>query len=137
MGTFDHAGAASSYQDSHLLFDFGRKAVLFDGQPVSLRRKEFDLLALLVRNAGQAVPRRQLLLEVWGYHSEVRTRTLDVHVRRLRKKLGPHADRYIETIFAVGYRFQPLSGGRLIGPLDEAGGSGLENSRPLVGESIF
>jgi DNA-binding response OmpR family regulator len=45
---------------------------------------------------------------VWGYTNEIRTRTLDVHVRRLRKKLGSYAEQYIETIFGIGYRFQPF-----------------------------
>jgi DNA-binding response OmpR family regulator len=49
----------------------------------------------------------RLLREIWGYGSGIRTRTLDVHVRRVRKKLGAFADQYIETIFGIGYRFQP------------------------------
>ena len=102
------------YEDRHLAVDFGEQLVLLDGQPLMLRKKEFDLLALLVQNAGQVVPRQSLLSLVWGYHGEVRTRTLDVHVRRLRSKLGSHADRYIETIFGIGYRFQPCSS---VGPL--------------------
>ena len=47
-----------------------------------------------------------LLARVWGYHPDARTRTLDVHIRRLRRKLGAYGDRYIETVFGVGYRFQ-------------------------------
>ena len=58
-------------------------------------------------HAGEIIPREALLLQVWGYGAEIRTRTLDVHVRRLRKKLGGYADHYIETIFGIGYRFQP------------------------------
>jgi len=97
------------YQDRHLSVDFREQVVLLDGKPLVLRKKEFDLLALLVQNAGQVVPRQALLSLVWGYSGEVRTRTLDVHVRRLRSKLGDHADRCIETIFGIGYRFQPSS----------------------------
>jgi DNA-binding response OmpR family regulator len=96
------------YQDCHLSVDFREQLVLLDGQRLVLRKKEFNLLALLVQNAGQVVSRESLLSLVWGYSGGVRTRTLDVHVRRLRSKLGSHADRYIETIFGIGYRFRPL-----------------------------
>jgi DNA-binding response OmpR family regulator len=105
------------YQDRHLSIDFREQLVLLDGQRLALRKKEFDLLALLVRNAGQVVSRQSLLSLVWGYSGEVRTRTLDVHVRRLRSKLGCHADRYIETIFGIGYRFQPFPAVGPLGPI--------------------
>jgi DNA-binding response OmpR family regulator len=72
-----------------------------------LTRKDYDLLAVLVQNAGDIVPREALLMRVWGYSNQIRTRTLDVHIRRLRKKLGDYAEQYIETIFGIGYRFQP------------------------------
>jgi len=77
---------------------------------MGLTRKEYDLLALLIQNAGDVVTRDTLLLRVWATANQIRTRTLDVHIRRLRKKLGEHSGTYIETIFGVGYRFQPLSG---------------------------
>jgi DNA-binding response OmpR family regulator len=95
------------YQDLDLAVDLERKAVLVTSKIVSLTRKEYDLLAILVQNSGEIVARESLLLEVWGYGKEIRTRTLDVHIRRLRKKLAPAGERYIETIFGVGYRFQP------------------------------
>ena len=97
-----------SYGDEHLSLDFGQQVVILDHQRMTLTRKEYELLSLLVQHAGQIVPRDALLLQVWGYSSEIRTRTLDVHVRRLRKKLGAYADQYIETIFGIGYRFQPF-----------------------------
>jgi DNA-binding response OmpR family regulator len=96
------------YRDEHLAMDFAQQAVMLDSERMVLTRKEYDLLALLVQHAGEIIPREELLMQVWGYSSEIRTRTLDVHVRRLRKKLGGHADRYIETIFGIGYRFQPF-----------------------------
>ena len=96
------------YRDEHLAMDFAQQAVILDSERVTLTRKEYDLLALLVQHAGQIIPRDALLMQVWGYSTEIRTRTPDVHVRRLRKKLGGYADRYIETIFGVGYRFQPF-----------------------------
>ena len=105
------------YRDSHLSVDFREQVVVLDGKRLVLRKKEFDLLALLVQNAGQVVPRQVLLSLVWGYSGDVRTRTLDVHVRRLRSKLGFHADRYIETIFGIGYRFQPCSTMDPLGPI--------------------
>ena len=96
------------YQDTHLEVDFMRKHAALDSHHLILTRKEYDLLALLVENAGEIIPRQVLLMRVWGYNSEIRTRTLDVHVRRLRKKLGSYSEQYIETIFGVGYRFQPF-----------------------------
>ena len=95
------------YQDSHLMVDFQLQKVQLDGQPVKLTQKEFDLLATLVRRAGELIPRPTLLAVVWGYGGEIQTRTLDVHIRRLRKNLGSSAAQYIETIFGEGYRFQP------------------------------
>jgi DNA-binding response OmpR family regulator len=94
------------YQDEHLTFDFASGAACFDSQPMVLTRKEQELFAMLLGNAGEIVPREVLLNQVWGYSPECRTRTLDVHIRRLRKKLGAFGDKYIETIFGVGYRFQ-------------------------------
>jgi len=96
------------YQDAHLEVDFMRKNASLDSHRLILTRKEYDLLALLVANAGEIIPRQILLMRVWGYSDEIRTRTLDVHVRRLRKKLGVYSEQYIETIFGIGYRFQPF-----------------------------
>jgi DNA-binding response OmpR family regulator len=95
------------YQDGHLEMLFGPRIARLDSQPLNLTRKEYDLLAALVQNAGEIVRREALLMNVWGYGGEIRTRTLDVHIRRLRKKLNGYAEQYIETIFGVGYRFQP------------------------------
>jgi DNA-binding response OmpR family regulator len=108
MGSLPSAINQMPYNDEHLSLDFEQQVVVLDSQRMVLTRKEYDLLALLVQHAGEIIPRDALLMRVWGYSSEIRTRTLDVHVRRLRKKLGSYADRYIETIFGVGYRFQPF-----------------------------
>jgi two-component system, OmpR family, alkaline phosphatase synthesis response regulator PhoP len=105
------------YRDEHLVIDYEHQSVTLDNQPMSLTRKEYDLLSLLVRHAGEIIPRDALLLQVWGYGSDIRTRTLDVHVRRLRKKLGAYADQYIETIFGIGYRFQPYHAPRYFRPV--------------------
>ena len=100
------------YNDEHLSFDFERQSATLDGRRMQLTRKEYELFALLVLHAGQIIPRDALLMQVWGYGPDIRTRTLDVHVRRLRKKLGHYADEYIETIFGIGYRFQPFHAAR-------------------------
>ncbi len=97
------------YQDVHLQIDTDRVSVNLDNAPLTLTRKEFQLLALLVRNAGQVVSREELLWSVWSYSTDVKTRTLDVHIRRLRQKLELADPRYIETVFGIGYRFQPSS----------------------------
>ena len=103
---------ALPYRDEHLSLDFDQQAAVLDAERMTLTRKEYDLLALLVQHAGEIIPREALLMQVWGYGAEIRTRTLDVHVRRLRKKLGGYADQYIETIFGIGYRFQPFGASR-------------------------
>lgn len=94
------------YADEYLLLDFVSQYAMLNGARVRLTKKEYNLLALMVRNAGEIIPRYGLLMEVWGYGPDVQTRTLDVHVSRLRKKLGHYAGWGIETIFGVGYRFQ-------------------------------
>jgi DNA-binding response OmpR family regulator len=94
------------YQDEHLTVDSRTGTITVDQRELVLTRKEFELLATLAGNEGEVLPRETLLAKVWGYHPDARTRTLDVHVRRLRRKLGIHGDRYIETVFGVGYRFQ-------------------------------
>ena len=100
----------SRYQDAHLEIDLANRFVLLDSRQVTLRRKEYELLSLLVENAGEVIPREELLMRVWGYSTQIRTRTLDVHIRRVRKHLGSYSERYIETIFGIGYRFQPFRG---------------------------
>ena len=95
------------YRDEHCMVDFLKQTASVDSSSMPLTKKEFELLATLAGNAGEIVPRDVLLQDIWGYSKEIRTRTLDVHIRRLRKKLGQYGDLYIETIFGVGYRFQP------------------------------
>jgi len=104
------------YRDAHLEIDVANNIAHVDSRPLLLTRKEYELLLLLVENAGEVVPREVLLMRVWGYGSEIRTRTLDVHVRRLRKRLGSYSAPYIETIFGIGYRFQPFRASRRFQP---------------------
>jgi two-component system, OmpR family, response regulator RegX3 len=87
--------------------DPAKRAVTVDGAPVELARKEFDLLGLLMREAGTVVSRERLIDEVWDVNWFGSTKTLDVHVGTLRKKLGDDAarSRYIHTVRGVGFRF--------------------------------
>src|SRR5215469_15108973 len=105
-----------AYHDEHLCLEFDQQFAQLDSDRMVLTRKEYELLSLLVQHAGEIIPREALLMEIWGYGSEIRTRTLDVHIRRLRKKLGRYAEQYIETIFGIGYRFQPYRAPRVFQP---------------------
>ena len=92
------------YEDGQLVIDFANMSVVCAGETIKLTRKEFALLASLARNIGRVATRQQLLDNVWGYQYFGDTRTLDVHIRRLRQKLGACAD-CIETVVGIGYRF--------------------------------
>jgi len=76
------------------------------GKEVPLTATEFRLLRLLMERAGRVQTRGQLLSDVWGYAEDIDSRTVDTHIRRVRRKLGPEADR-IETVIGVGYRLRP------------------------------
>jgi DNA-binding response OmpR family regulator len=96
--------ATAVYEDDKLKIRFEDMNVACDGAEVRLTRKEFALLATLARRPGRVAPRQQLLDDVWGQQYYGDTRTLDVHIRRLRQKLGACGDS-IETVVGVGYRF--------------------------------
>ena len=95
---------AGGYRGEHLHADFEAVAVTVDGDPVRLTRREFELLRYLVQNKNRVVSRDRLLERVWGYERLVETRSVDVHVGRLRGKLRS-AGRQIETVIGLGYRF--------------------------------
>ncbi len=76
------------------------------GKEIPLTATEFRLLRLLMERSGRVQTRGQLLSDVWGYAEDIDSRTVDTHIRRLRRKLGPEADR-IETVIGVGYRLKP------------------------------
>jgi two-component system, OmpR family, alkaline phosphatase synthesis response regulator PhoP len=96
--------APSGYQGKHLVADFDAVSVAVDGEAVRLTRREFELLQYLVQNKNRVVSRDKLLERVWGYDRLVETRSVDVHVGRLRQKLGI-AGNQIETAVGLGYRF--------------------------------
>ncbi len=89
-----------------LTIDLERYDVTVAGRRVSLTYKEFQLLVLLASNPGRAYSRESLLSQVWGYDYLGGTRTVDVHVRRLRSKIEAPGRSFIETIYLVGYRFR-------------------------------
>ncbi|HLT59121.1 MAG: response regulator transcription factor [Limnochordales bacterium] len=90
-----------------LVIDGDRRRATLDGQPLALTLKEFDLLHLLASRPGRAFSREELLRDVWGYDYVGTTRTVDVHIQRLRHKLGDHPaqPRFIHTVHGIGYRF--------------------------------
>jgi DNA-binding response OmpR family regulator len=95
---------SARYEDPRLTVDFDDMRVICDGGDVRLTRKEFALLEHLIRNTGRVATRQQLLDNVWGYSYFGDTRTLDVHIRRLRQKMS-ECGGSIETVVGVGYRF--------------------------------
>jgi two-component system, OmpR family, alkaline phosphatase synthesis response regulator PhoP len=95
---------ASKYEDPLLAVDFADMRVTCSDRGIKLTRKEFALLEHLIQNSGRVASRQQLLDNVWGYSYFGDTRTLDVHIRRLRQKLD-ECGTCIETVVGVGYRF--------------------------------
>jgi DNA-binding response OmpR family regulator len=100
----DERPAAGSYRDAHLVADFDAVSVAVDGASIRLTRREFELLQYLVQNKNRVISRDRLLERVWGYDRMIETRSVDVHVGRLRSKLRT-AGRQIETVVGLGYRF--------------------------------
>ncbi len=88
-----------------LRIDVDQRIVHVQDQVVELTFKEFELLKYLASNAGRAISREELLNQVWGYDFVGETRTLDVHINSLRKKLGPIGRNYIKSVRQLGYRF--------------------------------
>ena len=98
-------GSAASedvFDDGRVRVDRARHVVEREGKPVHLTKKEFDLLWLMIRSNGRVVSRETILSRLWDYAADVETRTVDVHVRSIRKKLG---DDVVETVVGVGYRY--------------------------------
>ena len=96
------------YRGRHLTADFEAVNISVDGEPIRLTRREFELLRYLVENRNRVLSRDRLLERVWGYDRIVETRSVDVHVGRLRTKLRA-AGKQIETVVGLGYRFIELT----------------------------
>lgn len=97
-------GRHAKFLGKHLVADFDAVSIAVSGSPVRLTRREFELLRFLVENRNRVLSRERLLERVWGYERFIETRSVDVHVGRLRAKLGP-AGQQIETVIGLGYRF--------------------------------
>jgi two-component system response regulator RegX3 len=105
--TPEPAALEGAIEIGELRLDAAKRELRLRGEPVELSRKEFELLELLMRNAGTVVRRERLLQEVWDTNWFGSTKTLDVHVSALRRKLGddPSEPRYLHTLRGVGFRF--------------------------------
>ncbi|GAA2123451.1 response regulator transcription factor [Kitasatospora saccharophila] len=108
-GGGDGAAAPGALEAGPVRMDVDRHVVTVDGAKVDLPLKEFDLLEMLLRNAGRVLTRMQLIDRVWGADYVGDTKTLDVHVKRLRAKIEPDpgAPRYLVTVRGLGYKFEP------------------------------
>lgn len=95
------------YEKGRIKVDFERYEVLINGEKIDTTLKEFELLEMLIKNRGKILNREILLEKIWGYEYIGETRTVDVHIRYLRKKIeeDDKAPKFIETIRGVGYRF--------------------------------
>ena len=93
------------YEHDGLRVDFTGRQVVLDGEALSLSPKEYDLLFYLVRNRGVALSRERLISQVWGMDFYGDDRTLDTHIKLLRKRLGRLSGRIV-TLRGVGYRFE-------------------------------
>ena len=94
---------AEEYRLENLYLCPGRHIVTVDQEPVNLTLKEYEMLVLLLKNSGMVLSRTQLLNQIWGYEFDGESRTVDVHIRTLRQKLGSAGD-LIETVRGVGYK---------------------------------
>ena len=99
-----------SYRDAHLFVDLRNELVTLDGETIRLTRIQYAVLALLVEHAGEAIPRKNILMHIWHHVPELSPRQVDMHINALRRKLGIYADHYIQTVMGVGYRFRPAPG---------------------------
>ena len=95
-----------SFANGGLVADITARIVYVDGQRVDMSPKEYDLFFYLIKNKNIALSRDKLLSDVWGYDFFGDDRTLDTHIKILRKSLGPYSD-FIVTVRGIGYRFEP------------------------------
>jgi DNA-binding response OmpR family regulator len=129
------AEAPDEIRSGELAIDEATYAARLRGRVLDLTFKEFELLKFLTQQPGRVFTRAQLLQEVWGYDYFGGTRTVDVHVRRLRAKLGPENEALIGTVRNVGYRFVPARGGAARPDEDSADDDGDNAGADSTGDS--
>ena len=105
-----HTEKNQCFSQGGLEIDFDGRTVHVLQEQVELTLKEFELLKYLVQHKGKAVSRQELLNQIWGYDFVGESRTLDVHINSLRKKLGPIGRNYIKSVRQLGYRFSAGDG---------------------------
>lgn len=102
-GTIDNGRQETVLQSGALEVDLLGRRVLMDGAVVNLQTREFNLLEYLMKHKGQVVTRTMLLEHVWEYHFDPQSKVIDVHISRLRKKIGDSAGEIIKTVRGAGY----------------------------------
>jgi len=113
------------YRDGHLYVDLRQQLVKLDGETVTLTPMQYEVLSLMVRHAGEVVPRAAFLRQIWGYRPELNPHRVDMHIHGVRRRLGVYADRYIETVFARRISFPATSSAQRLGAAcDVEGGFG-------------
>ena len=124
-------GRSEEIRSGDLTIDEATYQAKVGGAPLDLTFKEFELLKYLAQHPGRVFTRAQLLQEVWGYDYFGGTRTVDVHVRRLRAKLGPEREALIGTVRNVGYKFVA----QVVDPLPESDSASHSVESPAVERS--
>lgn len=99
------SAGGETFRVEELVIDYSARTVTIEGKRIQLSPKEYELLAYLAKNRGIALTREQLLSNVWGYDYFGDDRTLDTHIKLLRRNLGDYA-KYIVTLRGIGYRFE-------------------------------
>lgn len=101
-----HCAEARIQFAGDLTIDYSERCLFFDGKPVSLARKEFDIVELLSQNPGQVFDKERIYERIWGYDSEGDSSVVAEHIRRIRSKIAAYTSRvYIETVWGCGYKW--------------------------------
>jgi DNA-binding response OmpR family regulator len=95
---------SQAYQDENWEIEYDAFLVRYRGQEIRLTHKEFELFRAMVERPGRVLTRERLMERIWGWDTDIDTRSIDAHIRRLRLKLGP-ARNHVETVVGLGYRF--------------------------------